>query len=47
MGHLHVVINLTEQLYKMCGVFFEGVRDWVRGRWGESDLVVSIVGTMT
>jgi len=31
----------------MCGVFFEGVGDWVRGKRGERDLVVSIVGTMT
>jgi len=31
----------------MCGVFFEGVGDWVGEKRGERDLVVSIVGTMT
>jgi len=25
VGHLQVVLWLTEQLYKMCGVFFEGI----------------------
>jgi len=43
VGHLQVVIWLTEQLYKMCEVFFGGIGGWVRGR----DLVVSIVGTVT
>jgi len=43
VGHLQVVIKLTEQLYKMCGCSFRvlGVG------WGERDLVISIVGTMT
>jgi len=31
VGHLQVVIKLTEQLNKMCGVFFEGIGGWVRG----------------
>ena len=31
VGHLQVVIQLTEQLYKMCGVFFEGAGGWVEG----------------
>jgi len=43
VGHLQVEIQLTEQLYKMCGVF---IGDWVGGGGGR-DLVVSIVGTMT
>jgi len=42
VGHLQVVMLLTEQLYKMCGVFFG---DGVGGR--ERDIVVSIVATMT
>ena len=44
VGHLEIVIKLTEQLYKMCGVFFEGIRGWVGGERG---LVVSTVGTVT
>jgi len=46
-GQLHAPIASPpgkEQLYKMCGVFFEGVRGWVGGG---RDLIVSIVGTMT
>jgi len=31
VGHLQVVILLTEQLYKMCGVFFDGIAGWVGG----------------
>jgi len=31
----------------MCGLFFEGVGDWVAGKRGERDLVVSLVGTVT
>ena len=31
VGHLQVVIKLTQQLYKMCGVFFEGIGGWVGG----------------
>jgi len=31
VGHLQVVISLTEQLYKMCGVFFEGIGSSVFG----------------
>jgi len=42
MGHLQVEIQLTDQLYKMCGVFV-----WGLGWGGERDLIVSIVGTMT
>jgi len=42
MGHLQVVIQLTEQLYNMCGVFV-----WVLGvGFGGRDLVPSIVVTM-
>jgi len=47
VGHLQVEILFIVVLLKMCGVFFEGVGDWVRGKRGERDLVVSIVGTMT
>ena len=31
VGHLKVEIQLTDQLYKMCGVIFEGVGNWVGG----------------
>ena len=31
VGHLQVVIYLTEQLYKMCVVFFQGIGGWVGG----------------
>jgi len=31
LGHLQVVIQLTEQLYNMFGVFFWGIGDWVEG----------------
>ena len=31
VGHLQVVTWLSEQLYKMCGVFFLVIRGWV---WG-------------
>jgi len=40
-GHLQVEIQLTDQLYKMCGVSVWGLGG------GGRDLVVSIVGTMT
>ena len=29
VGHLKVEIQLTDQLYKMCGEFFEDFGDWV------------------
>ena len=41
VGHLQVVMQLTEQLYKMCGAF-----GWVGGG-GKRDLVVSMMVTMT
>jgi len=41
VGHLQVEIQLTDQVYKMCGVFVWGLGG------GRQDLVVSIVGTMT
>ena len=44
VGHLQVVILLTEQLYKMRGEFFFRV---LGGGWEEGDLVVSVVGSMT
>ena len=40
VGHLQVEIQLTVQLYKMCGAFCLGIG------WGERDLV-STEGTMT
>ena len=41
VGHLQVEIQLTDQLYKMCGRLSG---DWVGG---VRDLVVSIMVTMT
>ena len=43
MDHLQVVINLQSSYTKCVGCSF---RVWGIG-WGERDLVVSIVGTMT
>jgi len=48
VGHLQVVFYLADRLYKMCGVFFEGIGGWVGlGGVGKRGLVISIVGTMT
>ena len=43
VGHLQVEIELTDQLYKMCGAFVWGLGGGV----GEQDLVVSIMVIMT
>ena len=40
VGHLQVEIQLTDQLYRMCGRLSG---DWVGGKGGGRDLVVSIV----
>ena len=44
VGHLQVEIQLTDQLYRMCGRLSG---DWVGGKGGGRDLVVSIIVTMT